>query len=283
MEYYDLLGFKEEPFASSPSPRYLFKSHAHRECLNRLEIAIRLKRGLSVVLGPIGIGKTTLSRTLIQMFHQDQDKFIFGLILDPIFPSEYAFLRNLVDLFRIHSKARSVLECKNVLETFLFKKGIEEGQTIVLIIDEGQNLTPTYLEALRNLLNYETNEYKLLQLVIFAQLDFIPRLARNANFEDRITTSYMLNPFNEEETRQMILYRLRKAGWNGKKALFTNAAMKEVYHVTRGYPRQVTNLCHNCIIEMLRTEKPQITAGTVQYVVSTEVPFSGRREARISN
>jgi general secretion pathway protein A len=150
-------------------------------------------------------------------------------------------------------------------------------------VDEGQNLTPTYLEALRNLLNYETNEYKLLQLVIFAQLDFIPRLARNANFEDRITTSYMLNPLNEEETMQMIQYRLKRAGWDGKRAVFTTEALKEVYIVTRGYPRQVTSLCHNCLIEMLRSEKRQVDAGVVRYVVSTEVPFSGRKAARISN
>ncbi len=283
MEYYELLGCKEEPFASSPNPRYLFKSHAHRECLNRLEIAIRLRRGLAVVLGSIGTGKTTLSRTLIQMFRKEQDRFIFGLILDPIFPSEYTFLRNLIDLFRIPTRARSVLECKNVLETFLFKKGVEENKTIVLVIDEGQNLTPTYLEALRNLLNYETNEYKLLQLVIFAQLDFIPRLSRNANFEDRIATSYMLNPLNEEETMQMVRYRLRKSGWSGRNIIFTREALREIYLVTGGFPRRITNLCHNCLIEMLRTEQPRVTAAIVQYVVSTEVPFSGRKKARISH
>ena len=283
MEYYELLGFKEEPFASSPNPRYMFRSHAHSECLSRLEIAIRLRRGLSVVLGPIGTGKTTLSRALIQMFHKERERYIFGLILDPIFPSEYAFLRSLVELFRIRMRARSVLECKNVLEIFLFKKGVEEGRSIVLIIDEGQNLTPTYLEALRNLLNYETNEYKLLQLVIFAQLDFVQRLARNANFEDRITTSYMLNPFNEEETKQMILFRLHRAGWNGNRTIFTEEAFKEIYLVTRGFPRQVTNLCHSCLIEMLRTDKRYVDPQIVQYVVSTEVPFSGRKAARISN
>ena len=275
MEYYELIGLKEEPFSSSPNPRFLFKSSEHLECLNRLEIAIRLRRGLSVVLGRIGTGKTTLSRALVQTFRQEQENYHFGMILDPIFPSEFAFMRNVIDLFRIKSRARSVLECKNAIETFLFQKGVEEGKIIVLVIDEGQNLTPTYMEALRNLLNYETNEFKLLQLVIFAQLDFLPRLARNPNFEDRITTSYMLNPLNEIETKEMIEFRLTQAGWNGSTTIFTQDALKEVYFVTRGYPRRVNNLCHNCIIEMLREESDLVDAAVVQKVVATEVPYSG--------
>lgn len=275
MEYYELLGLREEPFSSSPSPQFLFKSSEHLECLNRLEIAIRLRRGLSVVLGRIGTGKTTLSRALLQTFLQEKERYLFGLILDPIFPSEYAFTRNIVDLFRIKSRARSVLECKNAIETFLFHQGVQEDKIIVLVIDEGQNLTPTYMEALRNLLNYETNEFKLLQLVIFAQLDFLPRLARNPNFEDRITTSYMLNPLNENETKEMIHYRLSQAGWNGQPTIFTEDALNEIYFVTRGYPRRVTNLCHNCIIEMLRSERPVVDGEIVQHIVNTEVPYRG--------
>jgi general secretion pathway protein A len=152
---------------------------------------------------------------------------------------------------------------------------VQEKKIVVLVIDEGQNLTPTYMEALRNLLNYETNDFKLLQLVIFAQLDFLPRLTRNANFEDRITTSYILNPLNESETREMIEYRLFQSGWDGKTAIFTEDALREIYFVTRGYPRRVTNICHNCIIEMLRTEKSVVTDEIVQHLVSTEVPYSG--------
>ncbi len=276
MEYYELLGLKEEPFTTSPNPRFMYKSKEHRECLNRLEIALRLRRGLSVVLGRIGTGKTTLSRTLLQMFQQEEDRYVFGLILDPIFPSEYVLLRNLMDLFHIKTRARSVLECKNVLESFLFQKGVEEGKIIILVIDEGQNLTPTYLETLRNLLNFETNEYKLLQLVIFAQLDFLPRLSRNPNFEDRINTSYMLNPLNEADTKLMIEYRLKQAGSDGNRQLFAEDAYQEIYLVTRGYPRRVTNLCHNCIIEMLRNDKMIVDSDIVQYVISTEVPIGGR-------
>ena len=276
MEYYELLGLKEEPFTTSPNPRFMYKSKEHRECLNRLEIALRLRRGLSVVLGRIGTGKTTLSRTLLQMFQQEEDRYVFGLILDPIFPSEYVLLRNLMDLFHIKTRARSVLECKNVLESFLFQKGVEEGKIIILVIDEGQNLTPTYLETLRNLLNFETNEYKLLQLVIFAQLDFLPRLSRNPNFEDRINTSYMLNPLNEADTKLMIEYRLKQAGSDGNRQIFAEDAFQEIYLVTRGYPRRVTNLCHNCIIEMLRNDKMIVDSEIVQYVISTEVPIGGR-------
>jgi general secretion pathway protein A len=175
-----------------------------------------------------------------------------------------------------------VIECKNAFETFLFQKGVEEGKIIVLVIDEGQNLTPTYMETLRNLLNYESNDYKLLQLVIFAQLDFLPKIKRNPNFEDRVTTSYMLNPLNEDDTRAMIEFRLKEAGWNGRRPLFTEDAHKEIYIATRGYPRRVTNLCHNSMIEMLRTNKSCVDPETIQRVVATELPRDGREAARVS-
>jgi len=181
MEYYKLLNLKAQPFSTSPDPYFFFHSREHKECLNRLEIAIRLRRGLSVILGDVGTGKTTVSRMLIQKFAQDKKGFIVRLILDPTFKSEFEFLKNLTSSFGIETSARSSFEYKNTLQNYLLQKGVKENKVIVLIIDEGQKLTPTYIEVLRTLLNYETNEYKLLQLVIFAQQEFLPKMKRQRN------------------------------------------------------------------------------------------------------
>jgi type II secretory pathway predicted ATPase ExeA len=80
----------------------------------------------------------------------------------------------------------------------------------------------------------------------------------------------------------MIEFRLKQSGWDGRKPLFSSEAYREVYVVTKGYPRKVTNLCHNCMIEMLRTSKSCVDIETVQHVVATELPRSGREAARIS-
>ncbi|MDD5450259.1 MAG: AAA family ATPase, partial [Candidatus Omnitrophica bacterium] len=152
MSYYEILNLKKEPFSTSPDPDFFYRSSAHNTALQRLEIAVRLRRGLSVILGDVGTGKTTLSRILIQLFGQE-DNFIFHMMLDPSYKSEFQFLHSLTKMFNLVPTFRSTLDYKEAIERYLFQKGVDENKTIVLIIDEGQKLTPTFLEILRTLLN----------------------------------------------------------------------------------------------------------------------------------
>src|SRR3989338_7023877 len=177
MSYYKILNLKAEPFSTSPDPAFFYQSSGHRSALHRLEIAIRLRRGLSLILGDVGIGKTTLSRILLQTF-ANEDDFIFHMILDPNYKSEFQFLKTLAKMFGVVSMHKSTLDYKEAIEKFLFQKGVDENKTIVLVIDEGQKLNPSFLEILRTLLNYETNEYKLLQLVIFSQMELLPKIRK---------------------------------------------------------------------------------------------------------
>ena len=274
MEYYKILNLKKEPFSSSPDPTFFYHSREHKECLNRLEIGIRLRRGLSVILGDIGTGKTTISRLMIQKFASEKGNFIVRLILDPTFKSEYEFLKNLAESFGIDSFSRSSFEYKNSLQNFLFEKGAKEKKIIVLIIDEGQKLTPTYIEVLRTLLNYETNEFKLLQLVIFAQHEFLQKMKRQKNFLDRVALGYSINPLNEEDTKGLIRFRLEKAGLDNNKILFTDAAMKLIYMHTQGYPRRITNFAHNALISMLREDRKIIDEKFILKLIRDEVSWS---------
>ena len=266
MKFFETLGFKRDPFSTSPDPDFFYRSQAHEDCLQRLEISIRLRRGLHVVLGDVGTGKTTLSRTLLQMIGAEDD-FLFQIVLDPAFKSEFQMLSALLSMYGIEADGRSTISYKDALRDFLFEKGVNENKTVVLLIDEGQKLTPTYIEVLRNLLNFETNEYKLLQLVIMGQMELLPRIRRMRNFKDRIALFYVLNPLNREDTRNMILYRLRAAGYPNGEELFTDSAFEEIYQFTQGYPRQVTTLCHNVLVSMFTMEASYIDGGIVKMTV----------------
>ncbi len=202
MSYYIALGLTKEPFSTSPDPMFFFRSSSHLQALARVEIAIRLRRGLSMILGDVGTGKTTLARTLLANVPQE-DGFTFHMILDPSFESEYQFLLHLCRMFGVQSQCKSTLDCREAIEHHLFQGGVMEGTTTVLIIDEGQKLSLDMLENLRMLLNYETNEFKLLQVVIFAQMELLGRVARIANFMDRIAMRYLINPFSEQETAEI--------------------------------------------------------------------------------
>lgn len=272
MSYFEILNLKKEPFSSSPDPAFFYRSSAHDTALHRLEIAIRLRRGLSFILGDVGTGKTTLGRTLLQSFN-GEDNYIFHLILDPTYKSEFQFLSSLTKMFGTKPAFRSTLDYKEAIEKYLFQKGVEENKTIVLLIDEGQKLNATFLEILRTLLNYETNEYKLLQLVIFAQMEFLPRIKRIQNFMDRVTLKYIINPLDENETRQMIDFRLREAGYSGSVSLFTDEAIKLIYENTLGYPRRISILSHNALEFLVMNDRRVVDGNIIKEVIEKEAPF----------
>lgn len=267
--YYKVLGLEKEPFSTSPDPEFFYHSLSHDTCLKRLEIAIRLRRGLSLILGDVGTGKTTLSRALIQKFCDEKD-FVFHMILDPAHKTEYQFLFSLVKMFDIVPLMKSSMDFKEALEQYLFKKGVEENKTIVLLIDESQTITLENLEVLRSLLNYETNEYKLLQLVMMGQTELLPRIKRINNFMDRIALKYTISPLDSLETRQMILFRLKQAGWKHQGSLFSDEAIELIYQQTQGYPRKISMLCHAALEMAVIKERMVVDAENIHNLINQE-------------
>ncbi|RKY42268.1 MAG: transposase [Candidatus Omnitrophota bacterium] len=271
MSYYKLLGLNKEPFLTTPDPEFFYESKEHKAALLRLIIEIRLRRGLSLILGDVGTGKTTLSRKLFQMCKERED-IIFHMILDPTYETEEIFLDSLIRTFGISLSITnpSILDYKEAVKKYLFEKGVEEKKTVVLLIDEAQKLNVLSLEILRVLLNYETNEYKLLQLVLLAQLEILPRIKEMRNFTDRISLKYVLNPLDEEETGEMIKFRLRKAGYNSKVSFFTDEAIKEIYRYTKGYPRKIAMICHEALKYLVMENKSIVDINIIRKLIAND-------------
>ncbi len=264
MEYYRILNLVREPFSNSPEPDFFFQSPKHVSCLQKLELAIRLRRGLSVVMGHVGTGKTTICRHLIRQFataNEAADAVKTYLLMDPAFSTPQEFLSNIAIAFGIAGKRKrksiadtdpSEWQLKEHIKTYLYKKGVDEKKVVALIIDEGQKLPDFCLEILREFLNYETNENKLLQIVIFGQEELQLTLNRLPNLADRVNLIYLLEPLNFKETRDMIRFRIARAADPGQvPVLFTWPGLLAVYLATRGYPRKIITLCHQAMLALI--------------------------------
>lgn len=266
MSYYSVLGLNKEPFSNTPDPDFFYESCEHKAALMRLLVEIRLRRGLSVILGDVGVGKTTLSRKLFQMLKERTDT-LFYMIMDPTAQSEELFLESLVRTFNIGEQVQgssSILDHKESIKKYLFQKGVEESKTIVLVIDEAQKLNAESLEILRVLLNYETNEFKLLQVVLFAQMELLPRIKEIKNFFDRIVLKYVINPLDEQETHDLINFRLRHSGFNPELKLFTDEAVSEIQRYSQGYPRKINLICHNALRNLITGNKTVIDGALIR-------------------
>ncbi len=280
MSYYKMLGFDKEPFSTSPDPEFFYLTKEHEAALTNTLIELRLKRGLSVVLGDVGMGKTTLSRKLIQELKGRED-FIFGIVLDPSFENEELFLTSLVKNFEIempNAASPTILDLRQSLERFLFQKGAAENRTIALIIDEAQKLNENSLETLRVLLNYETNEFKLLQLVLLGQMELHSKIMNIPNFYDRISFKYTLNPLDFDETKEMIEFRIRQAGYRAKMHLFLDDAVREIYQHSRGYPRQITMYCHRALKSLVMRGKTVVDAELIRQLIEEEIKTGWHRK-----
>ena len=253
MDYYNILNLVKEPFSNSPDPEFFYQSQQHLFCLQQLELSLHLRRGLNVVIGDVGIGKTTLCRHLIRKF-ADYADIETHLILDPHFNNPSEFLAAVVEKFESRKPPRGADDptLKEMVKQYLYHQGVHEKKNVILIIDEGQKIPRFCMELLREFLNYETNKYKLLQIVIFAQKEFTKTLKAYANFADRINFYHLLKPLGFSDTRHMIQFRLHQSsGTPQPQSFFSYPALRAVYRATGGYPRKIVNLCHQCIIAMI--------------------------------
>ena len=283
MDYFTILNLNREPFSNSPDPDYFYHSRQHLDCLQKLELSLHLRRGLNIIIGEVGTGKTTLCRQIIRRFAQRKEMETH-LILDPLFKDSGDFLATVAKLLSGKRPAEDTSDgqVKELIKHHLFRRGVDQKKTTILIIDEGQKIPVFCLELLREFLNYETNEYKLLQIVIFAQKEFAEVVRQHPNFADRINLFHRLRPLDLRDTRMMIRFRLEKSSSTRKKLdLFTLPAIVAIYRATGGFPRKIINLCHQCVLTMIIQNKPKVGYGIVQRCAWRVFSVEGRGRWRV--
>ena len=284
MDYFSVLNLNKEPFSNSPDPEFFYHSREHVDCLQKLELSLLLRRGLNVIIGDVGTGKTTLCRQLIRRFSK-RDDVETHLVLDPHFVDANEFLLTVAKMFsnKVPAKSNNNWQIKEYIKQYLYRSGVEQEKTTILIIDEGQKIPAFCLEILLEFLNYETNEFKLLQIVIFAQLEFEKIIQKHPNFADRINLYHYLKPLNFRDTRSMIKFRLEQSRASGKRLeLFNLPGLVAIYRFTDGYPRKIINLCHQSILTMIIQNRNSIGYFLVRSCVQRVFPTESGRWKKIT-
>jgi general secretion pathway protein A len=245
--YAAYFGLKESPFKLSPEPAYLYLSRQHRDALNYLIYGIQEKKGFVLISGEIGMGKTTVCRTL--MNHLLEDSVETALIFNTAV-SEMELLETIASEFGIYT-GQSTASKKtyiDALNRFLLKTYVH-GKYAVLLIDEAQNLTHAVLEQIRMLSNLETDGEKLLQTILIGQPELRTMLALPAlrQLNERITVRCHLSPLDQDDVTGYIDHRLRVAGGPGR-IRFTQKAYDQIYHFSEGIPRRINALCDRILL-----------------------------------
>ena len=242
--YLEFYGLKQAPFDLTPNPRFLFHSGKHREALNHLLYGIRERKGFVQLTGEVGAGKTTLCRALLEQLNGE---FSTALILNPVLNAN-ELMKAIATEFGLEVKNQDRLDIISAISNFLLKQ-ISQGRETVLIIDEAQNLTEDLLEQVRLLSNIETDDRKLLQIILLGQPELRDRLNSPGlrQLRQRITVRYHLKPLTRFEVTQYIQHRLELAGAKGA-PYFSQPALWRVYRYSNGVPRLVNAICDKALL-----------------------------------
>ncbi|MDH5628609.1 MAG: AAA family ATPase [Gammaproteobacteria bacterium] len=243
--YLSHFALKEKPFSISPDPRFLFLSHRYKEALGHLLYGVQEGGGFVLLTGEVGTGKTTVCRSLLQQLPANTK---LAFVLNPKLNS-LELLATICDELKIrYPAATSSLKVLTDKLTAYLLKAYEKNLNVVVMIDEAQNLDSDVLEQIRLLTNLETNQKKLLQIILVGQPELQEKLAhRNLRqLAQRVTARYHLQPLNLKETDAYILHRTRIAG--AKKSLFSKSAIDYLFQHAKGVPRLINTICERALI-----------------------------------
>ena len=252
----------QAPFSISPDPRYLFMSERHREALAHLLYGVDAGGGVVLLTGDIGTGKTTICRCFLEQVPANCNvAYIFNPKLTVV-----ELLQSICEEFHIalDKPAIGVKDYIDVLNRFLLEAHAN-GRNSVLVIDEAQNLSADVLEQLRLLTNLETNERKLLQIILIGQPELRTMLARPdlEQLAQRVIAHYHLTALSEDETASYIQHRMATAGLTTASP-FQQPLMKQVHRLSGGIPRRINLLCDRALLGAYAKGSHEIDRETIE-------------------
>ena len=254
--YLDFHGLREKPFSLTPDPRFIFLSKNHREAFAHLLYGINNRVGFIALTGEVGTGKTTVLRSLLSQL--DEDHYCTALIFNPsLSPTE--LLQTISRELGVPADTSNHLSALDALNLFLLKQNTE-GRTVVLVIDEAQDLEAPVLEQIRLISNLETDTEKLIQIVLAGQPELANILERKGmrQLAQRITVRYHLHPMDFQDTVHYINHRIEVAGGKGG-SLFSRTSLKRIYRYSRGLPRLINAACDRALLAGYARDKGRIT------------------------
>lgn len=262
--YLPFYGFRKQPFHITPDPEFLYLSPSHKEALASIIYGIEQKKGFVTVTGAVGAGKTTILRSYLEAAEAKKLKIIY------IFNAKLTFeelLRTIYRELNLPLEGNDVVEMINRLYEVLIEE-YKQDNTVVLVIDEAQNMPVDTLESLRMMSNLETSRDKLLQIVLVGQPEFdeVLKLDRLRPLKQRLAVRSTIQPLTKEESLEYIKFRLQKAGAPSA-SVFATAALKKIVKKANGIPRVLNVLCDNALITGFGYRKKPVTKAIVREII----------------
>ena len=255
-------GFKKDPFNITPDADFLYLSPSHREALAQLTYGIETKKGFMLIIGEVGVGKTTIVNALLRQLIKTKaiPAFIFNTTVSRL--NFFQLIAEELGIHKPYSKAEFLLTLNNFLITTHAKN---EGP-VAIIIDEAHDLDDELLEEVRLLLNLETGKEKLLQLVLSGQIELWERLKKPSlrQLRQRIVLQHHIKPLNIADTIAYIDTRIKLAG--SENNMFNEKAVKNIYRYSQGVPRLINVICTHALISGYALGQSSISPNIIKEV-----------------
>jgi general secretion pathway protein A len=271
--YEAFYSLEDPPFVLTPDPRFLLRSKGHHEILATLLYGITSQKGLMALVGDVGTGKTTLCRALLREL---PDNVQSALVLNPHL-SDADLIGTILDDLSVERRGTTKGELMTTLSQYLLAAG-SEGKTVLVIVDEAQQMSVESLEQIRILSNLETATRKLLQILLVGQPELEAKLQLNElrQLDQRIGIRCYLKPLPRKETYRYVEHRLRVAGLPGALP-FTRAALGKIYKYSKGIPRVINLVCDRSLMAGFSNRVREITPALVTSSVRN---LEGGRQGR---
>lgn len=273
--YLDFFQLNEFPFNVTPDPRFLFFSDRHREAFDSLLYGVEHRKGFIVLTGEVGCGKTTICRSVLNILPGTTHS---AMILNPSLTVSQ-LIRSILHDLNIEPKGGDKLVHIAQLNRFLLDC-LGKSENVALIIDESQNLDPQLMEQIRMLSNLETDQHKLLQIILSGQPELKERLKQPElrQLRQRVMVHCDLAPLTAVETALYIQHRLKVAGSADPGSVFQSAAIQQIHDCAEGIPRQINTVCDRALLSAYVRRNHQVTRPDVDSALAELSSLIGIQE-----